>query len=163
MFRKDWVLHEDTKCSIFCVITFIPIMLYFIKSTVLSTFSRVLLASYPGPYRGGGERAWYTLHAHAPGDPRKMWGNRILSYTLRLSSIEQYVMQNLRTISMVTQLVAMETPAHAPAVCTRPFLLLLKGLGTRLGYSQPKIISLSSMGLGMGLYIISVASQISIL
>ena len=21
---------------------------------------------------------WYTLYAHAPGDPRKMWGNRIL-------------------------------------------------------------------------------------
>ena len=28
---------------------------------------------------------------------------------------------------------AMETPAHARAVCTRPFLLLLKGLVTRLG------------------------------
>ena len=42
----------------------------------------------PGPSRGGGERDWYTLHAHAP---RKMWGNRILSYTLCLSSIELYV------------------------------------------------------------------------
>ena len=91
------------------------------------------IASFPGPSRGVGERAWYILHAHAPGDPRKMWGNRILSYTLRLSSIELYVMQNPRTITMVTRLVAMEIPAHARAVCTRPFLLLLlKGLGTRL-------------------------------
>ena len=89
------------------------------------------LASFPGPSRGGGERAWYTLHAHAPGPPRKMWGNRILPYTLRLSSIELHVTQ---MITMVTQPVAMETPAHARAVCTRPLLLLLlKGLGTRLG------------------------------
>ena len=51
------------------------------------------LASFPGPSRGGGERAWYTLHAHAhaPGDPRKMWDNRILLYTLCLLSIELYV------------------------------------------------------------------------
>ena len=91
------------------------------------------LASFPGPSRGGGERAWYTLHVHAPGDPRKMWGNRILSYTLRLSSIELNVMQTPRTITMVTQPVARETPVHAHVVCTRPFLLLLlKGLGTRL-------------------------------
>ena len=54
----------------------------------------VHVASYPGPSRGGGKRAWYTLHAHAPGDPRKVWGNRILSYTLRLLSIELYVVQN---------------------------------------------------------------------
>ena len=50
------------------------------------------IASYPGP--SGGERAWYTLQAHAPGDPRKNGGNRILSYTLRLSSIELHVMKN---------------------------------------------------------------------
>ena len=94
---------------------------------------RCYLASFPGPSRGGGERAWYTLHAHAPGDPRKMWDNRILSYTLCLSSIELYVTQNPRTITMVMRPVAMETPAHARAVCTRPFLFdLLKGLGTRL-------------------------------
>ena len=46
-----------------------------------------------------------------------------------------YVMQNQvnpRTITVVTRPVAMETPAHARTVCTRPFLLL-KGLGTRLG------------------------------
>ena len=61
-------------------------------------------------------RTQYTLHAHAPGDPRKMWGNRILSYTLRLSSIELYVMQNPRTITMVTRPVAMDTPAHARSV-----------------------------------------------
>ena len=100
----------------------------------------MLLASYPGPSRGRGERAWYTLHAHAPGDPRKMWGNRILSYTLRLLSIELYVMQNPRTITMVTRRVTMETLAHARAVCTRPFLLLhLKGLGTRLCAMQPRV------------------------
>ena len=91
------------------------------------------VASCPGPSRGGGERAWYTLHAHVSGDPRKKWGNRIVSYTLRLSSIELYVMQNPRMITMVMQLVAMETPAHVCAVYIRPFLLLLKGLGTRLG------------------------------
>ena len=97
----------------------------------------MLLASYPGPSRGGGERAWYTLHAHVPGDPRKMWDNQILSYTLRLLSTELYVMQNPPTITMVTRQVTMETPAHVRAVCTRPFLLLLlKGLGTRLACFQ---------------------------
>ena len=35
-------------------------------------------------------------------------------------------MQSLQTIIMVMRLVAMETPAHVRAVCTRPFLLLLK-------------------------------------
>ena len=38
----------------------------------------------------------------------------------------------LKTIILVMRPVVMETPAHACAVCTRPFLLLLKGLGTRL-------------------------------
>ncbi len=52
----------------------------------ISVLGRVL-ASYPGPSRGG-EGVWYTLHAYAQGDPRKSWGNRILPYTLRLSSIE---------------------------------------------------------------------------
>ena len=33
---------------------------------------------------------------------------------------------------MATQPVAMETPAHMLAMCTRPFLLL-KGLGMRVG------------------------------
>ena len=77
------------------------------------------IASFPGPSRGVGERAWYILHAHAPGDPRKMWGNRILSYTLYVSPIELYVMQNPQTITMVTRLIAMDTPAHARAVCTK--------------------------------------------
>ena len=27
--------------------------------------------SYPGPQRGGGERAWYTLHAPVLGTPEK--------------------------------------------------------------------------------------------
>ena len=45
------------------------------------------IASYPGP--SGGERAWYTLQVHVPGEN---WGNRVLSYTLRLSSIELHVM-----------------------------------------------------------------------
>ena len=86
-----------------------------------------VLASYPGP--SGGERAWYTLQAHAPGDPRKNWGNRILSYTLRLSSIELHVMQNPRAIAMVTRLVTMETPAHAHAMYTRPFFQPPEGPG----------------------------------
>ena len=50
---------------------------------------------------------------------------------------ELYVMQNPRAITMVTRPVAMETPAHARVVCTMPFLLLLlKGLGTRLGQGK---------------------------
>ena len=73
-----------------------------------------MVASFPGPSRGGGGRAGYTLHVL--GDPRKMWGNRILSYTLRLSPIELYVMQNLRMITMVTRPVAMEIPAHVRGV-----------------------------------------------
>ena len=32
------------------------------------------VASYPGPSKGGGERACMVhMHAHALGDPRKMW------------------------------------------------------------------------------------------
>ena len=75
-------------------------------------------------------KAWYILHAHALGDPRKMLGNQ---YTHHLSSMSLYIMQNPRMITMVMQSVTMEIPAHARAVCTSPFLLLLKGLGTRLG------------------------------
>ena len=67
------------------------------------------------------------------GTPEKCGGNRILLYTLHLSSIELYVVQNPQMITMVMRPVAMETPVHARAVCTRPFLLLLKGLGTSLG------------------------------
>ena len=44
---------------------------------MVTHYSR-LLALYPGPMRR--KRAWYTLHAHAPGDPRKIWENRISSY-----------------------------------------------------------------------------------
>ena len=59
------------------------------------------------------------------GTPEKCGGNRILLYTLHLSSIEMYVMQNPQMITMVMRLVAMETPVNALAVCTRPLLLLL--------------------------------------
>ena len=33
----------------------------------------IAVASYPDPSRGGGERAWYTLHVHVPamGTPEK--------------------------------------------------------------------------------------------
>ena len=55
-----------------------------------------------------------------------MWDNRILLYMLHLSSTELYVMQNPRMITMVMRPIAMETPVHACAMCTRPFLLLLK-------------------------------------
>ena len=89
---------------------------------------------YPGPsiqeeeekgpgmrIRGGG--------GGGGGDPRKMWGNWILSYALHLSSIELYVMQN-------------RTGRYGePSACTcsvYPFLLLLlKGLGTRLLMHKP--------------------------
>ena len=60
------------------------------------------------------------------GTPEKCGGNRMLWYTLLLSSIELYVMQNPQMITMVMRLVAMETPVYALAVCTRPLLLLLK-------------------------------------
>ena len=63
-----------------------------------------------------------ALHMHAPGDPRKTWGNRILSYTLHLSSIQLHIIQNDNF--------AMKTPVHAHAVCTGPFPLL-EGPGYR--------------------------------
>ena len=34
-----------------------------------SVYAKYNVASFPGPSRGGGERAWYTLHAHARGSP----------------------------------------------------------------------------------------------
>ena len=37
-------------------------------------------------------------------------------YTLHLSPIELYIMQNSQTITLITQPVAMETPAHACSV-----------------------------------------------
>ena len=58
----------------------------------------------------------------------------VIGYYCIFSIYQLYVMQNPRMITMATRWVTMETPAHARAVCTRPFLLLLlKGLGTRLG------------------------------
>ena len=84
------------------------------------------LASYPGPSVRGG-RAWYTLRTHAPGYPRKIWGNRILSYTLR---IHVHASTSPWPVTMEMRPVTMKTPAHVHAMCTRPFvLLLLKGLG----------------------------------
>ena len=50
------------------------------------------------------------------GTPEKMWDNWTLSYTLRLLSIELYVMQNPQMITMVMQLVTMETPVHMCSV-----------------------------------------------
>ena len=92
------------------------------------------VASYPGPSKGGGERAWYTLHAHRRGTPEKCG---VIGYYCILSIYHPYNCTSCRTclqmITMVTRRVTMETPAHARAVCTRPFLLLLKGLGMRLG------------------------------
>ena len=38
----------------------------------------MLVTSIGTPLRR--ERAWYTLRAHAPGNPRKTWGNPISSY-----------------------------------------------------------------------------------
>ena len=51
------------------------------------------LLSYPGPARGRGERAWYTLCAFFSG---KKWGIWIPPYTLHLSSIEMLIMQSTR-------------------------------------------------------------------
>ena len=87
---------------------------------------RLGVASYPGPsLKERGERAWYTCMRMRRGTPEKCGGNRMLWYTLLLSSIELYVMQNPQMITMVMRLVAMETPVYALAVCTRPLLLLL--------------------------------------
>ena len=50
------------------------------------------VASCPGPSKGG-ERAWYTCMRVRRGTPEKCGGNRILLYTLHLSSIELYVIK----------------------------------------------------------------------
>ena len=68
------------------------------------------------------------------GTPEKRGGNRILLYTLHLSSIELYVMQNPQMITMEMRLVAMETPSTcACSVYQAPSPPPLEGLGTRLG------------------------------
>ena len=79
----------------------------------------------PRAFKGGGERAWYTCMRMRRGTPEKCGGNRMLWYTLLLLSIELYVMQNPQMITMVIRPIAMETPMHAHAVCTRPLLVLL--------------------------------------
>ena len=58
------------------------------------------LALYPGPSVGGGGRAWYTLHAHAPGAPEISGGiayyrlplrfTRIVYFTRLFASIPDY-------------------------------------------------------------------------
>ena len=89
----------------------------------------------PRPFKRKRRKGLVHFARTCAGGPQKMWGNRILSYTLRLSSIELYIMQNPWMITMVTRPVVMETPVHAHTMCTRPFLLLLlKGLGMRLLY-----------------------------
>ena len=83
----------------------------------------------PGPFKRRRRKGLIHIECACAGGPQKNVG-----YTHHLSSMELYVMQNPRMITMVTRSVPMETPAHVRAVCTRPFLLLLlKGLGTRLG------------------------------
>ena len=92
------------------------------------------LASYPVP--SGGERAWYTLQAHAPGDPRKNWGNRILSYTLVYSPF--IVHRTARHAKPASNHHGNATGHYGDASARarnvyQALLLLLKGLGTRLG------------------------------
>ena len=111
-------VHANHHCACVCVCVCVCACVCII---ILCEYHSSLISR---PFKWRGERAWYTLQVHALGDPRKNWGNRILSYTLRLSSIELHVMQNPQTITMVTRLVAMETPVHMHAMCTRPFLLL---------------------------------------
>ena len=80
--------------------------------------------------------------AGAGGTPEK---SGILLYALRLSSTELHIMQNPQIVTiMLTWPNTMETPAHARAVCTWAFflLLLLKGLGTRLLLTLSRVISI---------------------
>ena len=97
-------------------------------------------ASYPGPFlRGGGERAWYTLHAHAPGTPEKSgviaYGSLLLCITLSRSQSHVRIytcgfsgflpcIRNPFTMNRSPADGNHSDPAHAHAMCTRPFPLL---------------------------------------
>ena len=100
-----------------------------------------VLASFPGPLRGGEKRAWYTLHAHALGTPQK--SGVIVYYSLLLRNTPPvYFLRILPSI-----LGCIDPPAtgnhgdtaHARAMCTKPFSLRpsKKGLGTRLIKFKP--------------------------
>ena len=110
----------------------VPLLLITIINLVSCSSSLV-----PRPFR----RRKGLVHiacAYAGGPQKKTGGIRYYRIFFRLSSIELHDMQNPRAITMEMRLVSsMEMPAHAPAICTRPFLLLLKGLGTRLVLQMP--------------------------
>ena len=83
--------------------------------------------------------AWYALHANAPGDPRKIWGNRILSY-IHPHTVYVYIITCVCVHNPVASYYgnAPVMLAYAHAMCTRPFSLLSSrnGLCTRLGVSE---------------------------
>ena len=62
--------------------------------TLCMLYLNPTLALYPGPYRR--ERAWYTLCAHALGDPRKNWGKCVSLYIcpFTVHIIFAYIMLN---------------------------------------------------------------------
>ena len=88
------------------------------------------------------KRAWYILHddVHVQLDTRKNWVNWIVSIVYSLFIIDRAA--HHAKPPMVTQTVVMETPAHVRAMCTRPFLLLLKGLGTKLASTEKRLAEL---------------------
>ena len=57
------------KCVVLKFVYMLDAQLYIILVPLLCESSTCTLASYPGPSRGGRERAWYTLRAHALGSP----------------------------------------------------------------------------------------------
>ena len=86
----------------------------------------------PRPFSKRRRKGWYTLLAHVPGDPRKFLGDRIFNIIMHIY-IYMHAHIPTRLVTTETRSVAMEMLAHAHAMCTRSFLLLLlKGLGVRL-------------------------------
>ena len=71
--RSDHIIHDhmcrkDKQCQ--NMLSKVITSYYWYGNLVwYSCPAWIELASFPGPSRGGGERAWYTLRAHAPGSP----------------------------------------------------------------------------------------------
>ena len=112
--------------------------------TSATALAYYLVASFPGPFlRGGEKRAWYTLHAHAPGTPAK---SGVIVYYIVYSFVIRhlytfsgyYIRSILGSLRCIDPLANGNHGdlAHARAMCTRPFSLhpSKKGPGNEASY-----------------------------
>ena len=60
--RKAYSRHDNSTCPEEVAVDVPP---HYLEELKEGFYATKVIASSPGPLRGGGERAWYTLFAHA--------------------------------------------------------------------------------------------------